>query len=212
MDRGRPDRYSAMPVIPFQQRLINLGVPLICFLDLQIEYISQGRALALEEQIPWMENCRRLLSLARAKRMSIGHFRQLWKTPFLNPATEFSSWIDEFRPRPSEMTFERDSPSCYAAHEFVSVLNNIENPHILVAGLTGHGACLATVLDGYHRKHHITFVNDASWTPALGSLTAAASHTCVTDIIACYAEVVPTNRTLEWLSGAAGRLNMEGSS
>jgi len=190
-----------MPVIPFQQRPMFVGAPLICFLDLQVEYVSEGRALALDQQMPWIENCRRLLSFARGERMSIAHFRQLWKGTFLNPATRFSSWIDEFRPRPSEMTFERQSPSCYAADGFVSVLDNIESPHLILAGLTGHGACLATVLEGFHRKHRITFVSDASWTPALGLFTPAISHSCVAAIIACYAEVVSTDRIMQWLAG-----------
>ena len=201
-----------MPVVPFQRYPLRVGAPLICFLDLQVEYVSEGRALALEQQKPWMGNCRRLLSFARAERMSIAHFRQLWKAPLLNAATEFSSWIAEFRPRPSEMVFERDAPSCYAADGFVCVLDNIEKAHIIIAGLTGHGACLATALDGYHRSHHITFVSDASWTPALGSLTPAMSHACITEIITCYADVMSTNRMVQWLNGVTWKSSIEGVS
>jgi nicotinamidase-related amidase len=199
-----------MQVLPFQKRATYKDEPLICFTDLQVEYIVQGRALALDELTPWMENCRRLLAFARQTRMSISHFRQLWKAPLLNAATPFASWIEEFRPRPSEMSFDRQLPSCYAAEGFASVLDNIENPHLILAGLTGHGACLATVLDGYHRKHRITYVADASWTPALGTLTSAAVHAYVTEIIGCYADVVSTGRLIEWLSGATRRAGMAG--
>ena len=191
-----------MQILPFQKRPTHKDEPLVCFADLQVEYVVQGRALALEQFTPWMENCRRLLSFARQNRMSISHFRQLWNKPFLNAATPFASWIEEFRPRPSEMNFDRQLPSCYAAEDFVSVLDNIENPHLILAGLTGHGACLATVLDGFHRKHRITYVADASWTPALGALTPAAAHACVSEIIGCYADVVHTGWLIEWLSGA----------
>ncbi|MGA8616558.1 MAG: isochorismatase family protein [Xanthobacteraceae bacterium] len=194
-----------MQILPFQKRQPQRDEPLICFTDLQVEYIVQGRPLALEQLTPWMENCRRLLSFARQNRMSISHFRQLWKTPLLNAATPFASWIEEFRPRPSEMSFDRQLPSCYAAKDFVSVVDNIENPHLVLAGLTGHGACLATVLDGFHRKHRITYVADASWTPALGTLASSAAHAYVTEIIACYADVVPTDQLIEWFSGATWR-------
>src|SRR5207244_6459205 len=91
-----------MHVIPFPLRSRPEGAPLMCFLDLQVEYVAEGRALALEERAPWMENCRRLLAFARAERMSIAHFRQLWRGTLLNPATPFAGWIEEFRPRPSE--------------------------------------------------------------------------------------------------------------
>ena len=190
-----------MHVIPFPHRLRPEGAPLMCFLDLQVEYVSEGRALALEERAPWLENCRRLLAFARAERMSIAHFRQLWRGTLLNPATPFACWIDEFRPRPSEMVFERNLPSCYAADGFGSILDNIDSPHLILAGLTGHGACLATVLDGFHRKHQITYVHDASSTPRLGKLSAAQAHSYLAEIINCYAEVVSTEQIIEQLSG-----------
>jgi nicotinamidase-related amidase len=188
-------------VIPFPHRSRYEGAPLICFLDLQIEYVSEGRALALEERAPWIENCRRLLAFARAERMSIAHFRQLWRGTLLNPATPFAGWIEEFRPRPSEMVFERDMPSCYAADGFVSILDNIDAPLLVLAGLTGHGACLATALDGFHRKHQITFVHDASSTPQLGQFSAPESHAYLAEVMTCYAEVVSTEHIIEQLSG-----------
>jgi len=188
-------------VIPFPHRSRYEGAPLICFLDLQLEYVAEGRALALEERSPWMQNCRRLLAFARAKRMSIAHFRQLWRGTLLNPATPFAGWIEEFRPRPSEMVFERDMPSCYAADGFVSILDNIDSPRLVLAGLTGHGACLATALDGFHRKHQITFVHDASSTPQLGKFSAPESHAYLAEVMTCYAEVVSTEHVIEQLSG-----------
>ena len=190
-----------MHVIPFPHRSRPEGAPLMCFLDLQVEYVAEGRALALEECAPWMENCRRLLAFARAERMSIAHFRQLWRGTLLNRATPFAGWIDEFRPRPSEMVFERNLPSCYAADGFVSILDNIDAPQLILAGLTGHGACLATVLDGFHRKHQITFVHDASSTPRLGTFSAPQAHAYLAEIINCYAEVVSTEQIIEQLSG-----------
>ena len=192
-----------MHVIPFPHRSRHEGAPLMCFLDLQVEYVAEGRALALEERAPWMENCRRLLAFARAERMSIAHFRQLWRGTLLNPATPFAGWIEEFRPRPSEMVFERNMPSCYAAGGFGSILDNMDSPHLVLAGLTGHGACLATVLDGFHRKHQITFVHDASSTPRLGTLSAAEAHAYLAEVINCYAEVVSTERIIGELSGPA---------
>ena len=128
-----------MSIIQLVQTANRADQPLVCFLDLQVEYVAEGRALALEAGTPWMENCRRLLALARAERMSIAHFRQLRRGTVLNPATGFANWIEEFRPRPSEMVFERALPSCYAAEKFASVLDYIDHPIIVLAGLTGHG-------------------------------------------------------------------------
>src|SRR5687767_3716332 len=89
--------------------------PILCFLDLQLEYVSEGRTLAVETMDPWAANCRSLLAFARQMRMPIAHFRLLQRGPLFNPATGFAGWIEEFRPRPSEMLYERAMPSCYSA-------------------------------------------------------------------------------------------------
>jgi nicotinamidase-related amidase len=188
-----------MPIVQFLKRPCREQQPLICFVDLQVEYVAEGRALALDEVACWTANCRELLSFAREQRRPIAHFRQLRREPLLNPATSFSGWIEEFRPRPSEMVFERALPSCYAATEFAAVLDHIDNPTIILAGLTGHGACLATVLDGFHRRHHYIFVRDASWTPPIDPLDAPATHACVSAIIGDYAEVSTTAGIIRWL-------------
>jgi nicotinamidase-related amidase len=201
-----------MPIIQLVQAANRVDQPLVCFLDLQLEYVAEGRALALEASTPWMENCRRLLALARSERMSIAHFRQLRRGTVLNPATGFANWIEEFRPRPSEMVFERALPSCYAAERFASVLDHIDHPVIVLAGLTGHGACLATVLDGFHRRHRFIYVSDASSTPRLGSLDAVTSHACVTEIIGDYAEVGSTEGTIKWLRGLTTKAGRVGES
>src|SRR5262249_12705714 len=125
-----------MHVIPFPHRSHPEGAPLMCFLDLQLEYVAEGRALALEQRAPWMQNCRRLLASARAGRFSMPLCRRPWRAPLLNPATPFAGWIDEFRPRPSEIVFERNMPSCYSAEGFVSILDNIDSPCLVLAGLT----------------------------------------------------------------------------
>lgn len=176
--------------------------PVVCFVDLQVEYVTQGRALAVEETEPWMSNCRRLLTFAREQRMPIAHFRQLRRGAFLNQATEFSSWIEEFRPRPSEMVFERGMPSCYSAGGFASITENMDNPILVLAGLTSSGACLATAIESYHRQHSALFISDASWSQPIGSATATASHDFASDLIGQYCDVMSSDGLVEWLSRA----------
>ena len=176
------------------------SLPLVCFIDLQVEYVSTGRALAVGETEPWIGNCRRLLAFAREKGLPIAHFRQLRRGPFLNPATAFSGWIEEFRPRPSEMVFERAMPSCYAADGFARVTGNLDNPFLVIAGLMSSGACLATAIDGFHRQHSSLFVSDASWSPPLGSASAEESNDFASEVIRQYSDVMTTKGLIEWLS------------
>ena len=197
--RPQTDKERCMNVIhlPRQRQQSH---PVMCFVDLQLEYVSAGRALAIDEIEPSLGNCRRLLDFSREQRLPIAHFRQLRRGAFLNPATPFAGWIEEFRPRPSEMVFERDLPSCYSAAEFESIADNIDNPILVVCGLTSSGACLATVLDGFHRKHTTCFVADASWSQPLGSADSFETNEMTGEIIRQYAEVLTTEQLIDWLS------------
>jgi nicotinamidase-related amidase len=176
------------------------ALPIVCFVDLQVEYVSKGRPFAVDEMEPWTDNCRKLLAFAREQRLPIAHFRQLRREAFLNPATDYASWIEEFRPRPSEMIFERSMPSCYSAQAFAAVTQNMDNPVFIIAGLMSTGACLATALDAYHRQHTSLFVADASWSPPIGRASAEESNVFATELIRQYSDVTSTRGLIEWLN------------
>lgn len=191
-----------MNVVNFPSPAPRGARPLICFVDLQVEYIAGNRELALAAHEPWTSNCRKLLSAARARRLPIAHFRQLRRESLFNEATEFADWIDEFRPRPFEMVFERSKPSCYAAEKFAEFMRSLTDSTMVVAGLTGAGACLATAVESLHRGHRCVFVGDASSTPSIDDLGEAASQRLVSELIRSYAEVIPTERAVEWIERA----------
>lgn len=191
-----------MNVVPFLSPAPRGAKPLICFVDLQVEYIAGNRELALTDREPWTSNCRLLLATARARRLPIAHFRQLRRESLFNEATEFADWIDEFRPRPFEMVFERSKPSCYTAERFADFMRSLTDPTMVLAGLTGAGACLATAVDALHRGHRCVFVGDASSTPSLDDLDEAASQRVVSELMRGFAEVVPTRRAIEWIDRA----------
>ncbi len=174
-------------------------LPIVCFVDLQVEYVSKGRPFAVDSLEPWMGNCRKLLAFARENRLPIAHFRQLRREAFLNAATDYASWIEEFRPLPSEMIFERSMPSCYSAKAFAAVTQNMDDPVFVIAGLMSTGACLATALDAYHRQHTSLFVADASWSPSIGSASEEESNVFATALIRQYSDVTNIRGLMEWL-------------
>jgi isochorismate hydrolase len=172
----------------------------ICFFDLQREYVSPGRPVALQRTDPWLQNCRTLLAFARRSKLQIAHFRRLGRSAIFNPVTEWSQWIEEFRPNPaSEMAFERDSPSPYVCQGFARFIESIQDPCLVIAGLTGTHACLTTAIESYVRGHQAIFVGDASASPALGSAPAESVHSVITDLIGLYAQVTTTEKLMGWL-------------
>lgn len=191
-----------MQVVPFlPASRVHAGC-LVLFADLQMEYVTAGRAYAVTAAERCLENCRELLHLARQLRLPIAHFRQLRSESYFNRASRFSQWIDGFRPLPSEIVYERAAPSCYSNAEFGGFIDSITNPTIILAGLSGDQACLSTAIDASHRKDRLIFVSDCSATPSLGGLGEDQSHEAVCQIVARYSDVMTLRETVAQLNRA----------
>jgi nicotinamidase-related amidase len=187
-----------MSVIRFPRYAEDVGTPIMVFVDLQQEYVCDGRAHALQGREPWWSNCIRLLDFARREGLPVAHFRQLKREPFFNRATPFAEWIDVFRPRPHEMVFERSQPSCYSNDSFAALLDSLSSPSFVLAGLTCETNCMATVMEAYHRGHQAMLVADASASRALGDHDEAQVHDVTVEIMSLFGDVTTT-------SGAIGR-------
>ena len=188
--------HSTTKIIPFPNPDQLFDNTILLFVDLQHEYTALGRAFALQNIEGCLNNCRSLLARARKTKVTIAHFRLLKSDTFFNPATEFSDWIDEFRPRPNEMVFERNQPSIYSNQAFASFLQQVDSPFLILVGLTGEMSCLSTIVDASHRKHKITYVADASASSALGKYSSKSSHQVITEIANRYADITTTDKIL----------------
>ncbi|GJM00022.1 MAG: hypothetical protein DHS20C07_17010 [Methyloligella sp.] len=183
-------------VIKFPKSSCSLHSSIFIFIDWQLEYLSSGRAYALGDVEQSLSNSLSLLEHARKIGMTIAHFRRLMDGTFFNQATKFSSWIDDLKPRPNEMVFERKELSIYSNPAFVTFLESINLPELIVSGLTGERSCLSTAVDGAHRNHSLIFVKDASASSSVGNLSEKRSHELVCDIINLYADVKTTREMI----------------
>ena len=163
--------------------------PCLVLLDLQQEYISGQRLMAMTEADAALDKCRMALHHARAMGFPVAHFRQVCRSPFFNPVTTFSGWIKGFEPIGSDMVFDRDRPSCYSNRQFSDLMDSYGG-HFVLAGFAGETACLSTVIEAFHRKHRFTYLFDASASHELGKLSARAVHEAVAAIIGVYGEVL----------------------
>ena len=179
-------------VVPFPRKAGFLHNAIFIFVDWQVEYLSAGRAYALENLDASLNNGLKLLQVARDYGMTIVHFRRLMDGAFFNEATSFSNWIESFRPLPNEMVFERSQPSIYSNPDFTNFLASMCLPELIVSGLTGERSCLSTAVESAHRNHRLTYVKDASASCSIGNFNEMKSHDIVSDIINIYAEVSVT--------------------
>jgi len=166
-------------------------VPTLVLIDMQQEYISIPRVLAIPETSEALANCRAALAHAQAMGFPIAFVRWSGKSPFFNVATRFSRWINGFEPAGVDMVFERDRPSCYASVQFADVMSGCGG-NLVFAGFAGEAACLSTAIDAFHRGHSFTYLADASASHALDGVAAGEVHNVMTKVISLYGEVMGT--------------------
>jgi nicotinamidase-related amidase len=178
-------------------------VPTLVLLDLQQEYIASPRLFAIPDVEAALENCRAVLRHSRRAGLPVAFLRMVGRSPFFNPVLSYSKWISGFEPVNSDMIFERNKPSCYASREFANAMT-AGGGHFVLAGFSGEGACLATVIEAFHRDHHVTFLADASASHGLDQIAPQSVHETVVQLIGLFGEVTTASQWIsEQTSGAA---------
>lgn len=177
--------------------------PCLVLVDLQQEYVAGSRLMALPHANAALDNCRAALDYARSKGLPVAFIRQFSRhSAYFNPATAFSGWIGGFEPTGTDMVFERESPSCYSSTPFAQFMESCGG-HFVLAGFAGETACLSTAIDAFHRRHHFSYLADASASHGLGDLSAAEVQKAVTSIVGVYGEIITTRDWMdEYPSGA----------
>lgn len=195
-----------MSIINFRAYANPRAVPTLVLLDLQQEYLAAPRAMALEGAPAALKRLRAVIDHARECGFPIAHMRWLDSSPFFNPHSRFSRWIEGFEPHGSDMVFEHSKPSCYSSREFNEIMGRSGSPFV-IAGFAGETACLATAIDAFHRGHSFTFLSDASASHALDNSEADAAHRTVCDIIRLYGEVTDSQKWIHVTEFAHARLS-----
>jgi nicotinamidase-related amidase len=191
--------HSHATVINLRAYIEPALVPTLVLVDLQEEYLSSARGLALRHAPETVEKCRSALNHARAMGFPVAFVRWAGHSPFFNPATKFACWIAGLEPNGSDMIFKRDRPSCYASRPFADVMAQGGGANMVLAGFAGEIACLSTAIDAFHRGHRLTYLSNASASHELNSFSAADVHHVVTELAGPYGRVQETD---DWIAAA----------
>jgi nicotinamidase-related amidase len=185
-----------MSVLSFPTQVAHFSSLSILLIDLQAEYVSDGRAFVLPDVSSHLANCKRLLDFARQRRFPIIHFRRFTDGAFFNRETKFSRWIEGFEPKPNELFFEREKASCYGASSFENYLKSQRNPALMIAGFTAEFSCMATIIDAYHRDQSVFLLGDASPCTQIGERQPDQCQEFILQIISLYCDVISTDEAI----------------
>lgn len=169
---------------------------LLVIIDLQRYYHDKLRSehgMAVERSL---ENCRMAIQHARAVGIPLAYTRLTCETS--------SGWIQGLEPKRSDMVFDRSSASCYASPYFEEIVSGVER--FAMAGLMAETVCVATAIDAAHRRHAVTFLDDASVSSGRGVIDSSTAHRLTIDLLNLFAQPIATS---QWITATSHR-SMQG--
>lgn len=173
-----------------------MNKPILILIDIQREYTTKDRPFYLNNIEKSLQNCKNILAFARENTWEIIHIKHLkMSAPIFNPNSEFSEFAEGFEPITGEKIFIKDLYSCYSSKEFSKLMEENKNSEVIIIGYNSIMCCLSTVIEGYHRRHNLLFVEDASLAKSTPEFSEEDMHVHSISLIktANYAKVIKTD-------------------
>ncbi len=164
--------------------------PLLCVIDIQKEYVTEGRMFCIPQIEASIGAAKSMLGFARESGWSVVHVRHLQDGQIFSRANEYSDYVPGFEPRAGEIEVSKGNYSCFSSSEFCNVLEQNRQRKIVVVGYGSAMCCLSTIVEGYHRGFDMTFVSDASNAKPTAVHSSAQIHEVMTDVMGTFAKVV----------------------
>lgn len=169
----------------------------LVLIDVQKEYITEGRPFCLETIAPSLENLRALQAHARKQGWKVVHMYHQQNSECFTYGSEFSQYIEGFEPLEGEKNFMKTDFSCFSSPEFTAMIDRNRNQEIIVAGYGATMCCLSTMIDAHHRGYDVLFVKDATCAKRTTHFGEQQLKDFVVDIAPAYATLVTTAEVLE---------------
>lgn len=177
--------------------------PTLVLVDLHVDFPHPSKGEPDRQELSAaLESCRMVLACARRRGMPVAFVRHMPPLASFLATQAYPPWIRGIEPLRSEMVFERSLPSCYASSEFAQMASH--SPELVLAGLFGETACLATLIEASHRNHQFTFLTDASCSRGYDGHSPGEVHRNVVAMSAYYAKPSSAQSWMEKISIRAG--------
>ena len=174
-------------------------MPVLVLVDIQKEYIAQGRPFYLETIAESLNNLKKLLNYGRQKNWKIIHMAHQQNADTFHYDSEFSEFIEGFEPIDGEMSFKKSDFSCFSCPEFLAAIDKNRHEDIFLAGYGATMCCLSTLVDAHHRGYDINFVTDATCAKKSARYDEQDLKEHIVDIADAFASnLVTTQEVLNW--------------
>lgn len=169
---------------------------ILCVIDIQQEYNTPDRPFYIQGIEDSLKNALKVLNHARLNNWEIIHIKHLQLGNIFTHNSPYSNFINGFDPIEGEIICIKDNFSSFSSSEFFKALENKTSSEIYIIGYGSTMCCLSTIIDGYHRGYHFTFVSDASNAKPTAQLTSSVLHHSATEILQTFAKIASTKEIL----------------
>lgn len=170
--------------------------PALVVVDIQREYITDGRRFRIAGIEPSLRNAARLLEHARAHDWPIVHVKHVQDGDLFGRGAATTDFVDGFQPRPGEAVAEKGNFSAYSSAAFRDFVAAHPAHEFVLMGYGTTMCCLSTIVDGHHRGQKFALVADACAARAAADLTEASMHQHAVAMLAPFARISETAREL----------------
>ncbi len=176
----------------------------LILVDIQKEYIAEGRPFCLDTIAESLDNCRKLQAHAREKGWKVIHMHHVQNAEVFGYGSEFSEYIDGFGPQGEELSLSKSDFSCFTSAEFTALVDKYRHEDIILAGYGCTMCCLSTLIDAHHRGYNFYFVKDATCAKRTEKFSEQELKDFTIDILPAYANLVTTEQVLNKAEGNNG--------
>lgn len=145
----------------------DIGPWLLC-LDLQREFVVEGRPLYSPNVERRVAVCRALLDFARQARWKVVHVQRRRDSGLFGERSAFARPVSGLEPLASEALYFRSELSAFASPGLRRLAPPMAGTRVVLAALSLDNACMATVLQGSDMGLKITVAEDAIGASTLG--------------------------------------------
>lgn len=162
---------------------------LILVIDIQNEYISEGRPFYIKDIADSLSKAKQLIQAGRENHVPIWHVAHKKDGKVFSKDSQLSDFITGFEPVEGELVFIKDMYSCFSSEEFTQKISALKPEEIIILGYGSSMCCLCTIIDGIHRGFNFTLASDATASKPCGNISEKEMHQSAINILTQYAKI-----------------------
>jgi ureidoacrylate peracid hydrolase len=173
---------------------------IVLAIDIQREYVTEGRPFHIAGIDSSLPNVRKVIDGARDAGVPVWHVQHVQDGAIFDRNTEYIDFVGGFEPLEGEPTFQKDMYSAFSTPALAQAVTEAEPEEIVVIGYGTSLCCISTIIDGLHRGHSFTLVEDATGAKNANGVSEDDMHQSAVNVLRQFAKIKSTDEVVAELA------------